>query len=178
MHRRTLLAAALAPLAAHGHEPSARQAGLLPAGEQLFKVWGFEVYLARLWVSPDFRATDFAARPLALELAYRRAFSGRDIAQRSLAEMRRQESIDGAQAARWESQLGALLPDVRPGDSLSGLHRPGEGIEFLRGDGRSLGTLRDPRFSRLFFGIWLSPRTSEPALRRALLGTYADEASG
>ena len=130
--------------------------------------------MARLWVAPDFKAADFAARPLALELAYRRAFSGRDIAQRSLAEMRRQESIDEAQAARWESQLAALLPDVRAGESLSGLHRPGEGAEFLRGDGRSLGLLRDARFSKLFFGIWLSPRTSEPALRRALLGPYAE----
>jgi Chalcone isomerase-like len=174
MQRRTLLAAALAPLAAHGHEPSARQAGLQPAGEQLFKVWGFEVYVARLWVAPDFKAADFAARPLALELAYRRAFSGRDIAQRSLAEMRRQESFDDGLATRWESQLAALLPDVRAGESLSGLHRPGEGAEFLRGDGRSLGTLRDARFSKLFFGIWLSPRTSEPALRRALLGPYAE----
>ena len=30
--------------------------------------------------------------------------------------------------------------------------------------------MRDAEFARLFFGIWLSPRTSEPALREALLG--------
>ena len=30
--------------------------------------------------------------------------------------------------------------------------------------------MRDAEFTRLFFGIWLSPRTSEPRLREALLG--------
>jgi hypothetical protein len=36
-------------------------------------------------------------------------------------------------------------------------------------NGRPLGEVRDPDFARVFFGIWLSPRTSEPALREALL---------
>jgi hypothetical protein len=33
-----------------------------------------------------------------------------------------------------------------------------------------VGEVRDATFARLFFGIWLSPRTSEPQLRAALLG--------
>jgi hypothetical protein len=33
------------------------------------------------------------------------------------------------------------------------------------------GDIRDAEFARLFFGIWLSPRSSEPAMRQALLGT-------
>ena len=31
--------------------------------------------------------------------------------------------------------------------------------------------LRDADFTRRFFGIWLSPQTSEPKLRQSLLGT-------
>jgi hypothetical protein len=31
--------------------------------------------------------------------------------------------------------------------------------------------VRDAQFAQLFFGVWLSPRTSQPALRAALLGT-------
>jgi len=30
--------------------------------------------------------------------------------------------------------------------------------------------LRDTDFTRRFFGIWLSPQTSEPKLRQSLLG--------
>ena len=32
-----------------------------------------------------------------------------------------------------------------------------------------LGEVADERFSRLFFGIWLSPKTSQPAMRETLL---------
>ena len=35
--------------------------------------------------------------------------------------------------------------------------------------GRVVGEVADAAFARLFFGIWLSPKTSEPALRQALL---------
>ena len=37
-------------------------------------------------------------------------------------------------------------------------------------NGTLRGEVRDAEFTRLFFGIWLSPRTSEPRLREALLG--------
>jgi hypothetical protein len=36
-------------------------------------------------------------------------------------------------------------------------------------NGKFTGEIRDAEFTRLFFGIWLSPRTSEPRLRQALL---------
>ena len=36
-------------------------------------------------------------------------------------------------------------------------------------NGKPTGEIRDAEFARLFFGIWLSPKTSEPELRAALL---------
>ena len=39
-------------------------------------------------------------------------------------------------------------------------------IEEMR---RVVGEVADAEFSRLFFGIWLSPQTSEPGLRQALI---------
>ncbi len=62
-----------------------------------------------------------------------------------------------------------LFPDVAEGDALSGEHQPGVGARFAR-NGRPLGEVADPGFSRAFFSIWLDPRTSEPGLRAALLG--------
>jgi hypothetical protein len=50
------------------------------------------------------------------------------------------------------------------------LQRPGEAAVFWL-NGRLRGEIRDAEFARRFFGIWLSPRTSEPALRSALLGS-------
>jgi len=41
-------------------------------------------------------------------------------------------------------------------------------VRFLL-NGKPYGEVRDPEFAPLFFGIWLSPATSEPALRQSLL---------
>ncbi|RUP24696.1 MAG: hypothetical protein EKK45_23530 [Curvibacter sp.] len=142
--------------------------GTVPAGEATMRFLGWSVYQARLWVSPGFRAEQYASLPLALELLYLRDFSAEAIAKRSLSEMRRIEAISDEQGARWQAQLQALLPDVKNGDRLLGLHQPDTGARFLYND-RPLGALEDARFSRLFFGIWLSASTSEPALRQALL---------
>lgn len=147
-------------------------AGALQAGSGDLRFLGLSIYQARLWVHPLFEASDFGAHPLALELIYQRAFSAEAIAKRSIAEMRRIGPFSAAQATRWQQALQAALPDVQPGDRLVGLYQPGSGATFqLRG--RTVGTVADPAFARLFFGIWLSPLTSEPQLRTALLGTRA-----
>ena len=138
-------------------------------GQMRFRVWGFEVYDARLWTLPGFLAASFDAQPLALELRYLRDFEGSAIAERSVKEMRRAGSFTPEQEQRWLAEMKRLFPDVKKGERLLGVHRPGQGAAFWF-NGQLRGELRDAEFSRLFFGIWLSPRTSEPALREALLG--------
>lgn len=146
--------------------PSLPAAGL--SGQAKFKFFGFEVYEATLWVAPGFAEENYEHSPLALELAYLRDFKGADIAKRSIAEMRRQAPMTEAQESAWENRMRSLFPDVRPGDRISGVHQPSVGTVFWC-NGRLLGEVRDPAFSKRFFGIWLSPQTSEPQLRRALL---------
>ena len=141
-------------------------------GQGVLRFWGLPVYEARLWVSPGFAAHDYAALPLALELTYQRAFTAQAIAKRSIEEMRRVGSFSPEQGARWQQALQAILPDVQPGDRITGLYRPGAGALFQM-QGRTVGEVADAEFARLFFGIWLSPRTSEPQLRQALLALPA-----
>lgn len=138
-------------------------------GQMRFRVWGFEVYDAALWTAPGSSAAALEAQPLALELRYLRDFQGRDLAERSIKEMRRAGSLAAEQERRWLDEMLRLFPDVRPGDRLLGLQRPGSGASFWL-NGRFRGEVRDAEFARRFFGIWLSPQTSEPALRKALLG--------
>ena len=146
--------------------------GALPGarlvGQTRLTVWGFEVYDARLWAPAGFNAAGFAASPLALELNYLRDFQAADIAERSLKEMRRSQPISEAQAAQWKAELIRVLPNVRKGDRITGVHRPGQGAAFWV-NGRPGGEILDAGFARLFFGIWLSPATSEPKMRDALL---------
>jgi hypothetical protein len=166
---------------AQGGAPSAEEASVavrpelkeaLPqsqlVGKARLTIWGFEVYDARLWAPAGFAADSFASWPLALELAYLRDFAAKDVAERSLKEMRRSQAISEAQAARWRAELLRVIPNVSRGDRILGLHRPGVGAAFWV-NGKSSGEIRDAEFARLFFGIWLSPQTSEPKLRAALL---------
>jgi len=144
-------------------------APLREAGSGTYSYWGFDVYQARLWVEPGFDANALARQRYVLELQYQRGFKGRDIAQRSLAEMRRQGPLSEEQAQRWLAAMQAAFPDVASGDRLLGVHVPGHGAQFYA-NGRPTAEVADPEFARRFFGIWLSEWTSAPQLRAALLG--------
>jgi hypothetical protein len=150
-------------------EVQAELPGARLQGSGRLRFLGFSVYDIRLWTAQPVAAADVARLPLALEIAYTRALVGVQIAERSLDEMRRQAAIPAERAERWLAQMVALFPDVRAGDRLTGKQRPGEATRFFFNGGLR-GEVRDAEFTQLFFGIWLSPRTSEPALRDALLG--------
>jgi hypothetical protein len=161
------------PLAASSAEDIRPELGaLLPQSRLIGKgrlaFWGFQVYDARLWAMPGFKPDTLAVQPFALELSYLRGFGSQDVAERSIAEMRRSASISEAQAKAWIDEMMRTLPDVKKGDRVMGIHRPGVGAQFLM-NGKPTGEIRDAEFARLFFGIWLSPKTSEPELRSALL---------
>ena len=95
-------------------------------------------------------------------------FNGEDIARRSLDEMRRQGPVSDAQAQAWLAAMRAAFPDVKKGDRITGVHEPGVGARFFH-NGEARPPVRDPVFAQRFFAIWLDARTSEPALREALL---------
>ncbi|APW44463.1 chalcone isomerase family protein [Rhodoferax saidenbachensis] len=140
----------------------------LAAGSSRMRFFGLSIYDAKLWVTPGFKAATYAQHPLALELTYLRALSGKAIAERSLTEMRRAGPLPAATEARWLAAMQAAFPDVKEGDRITGVHLPAVGARFYVN--RQLrSTITDAEFSRLFFGIWLSDATSEPRLRQELL---------
>jgi len=128
----------------------------------------FHVYDARLWAGSEFEVRRFDQVPLALELEYARGFDNADIAERSIEEMRRSGPIAPEKVTRWMAAMKQAFPDVASGDRVTGVQVPGVAARFFV-NGRLTGEIRDGEFTRLFFGIWLSPRTSEPKLRQALL---------
>lgn len=181
MHQRRALLATAALLAMTGRlhaqpaAPSEVKAELPDArllGTDRLRVLFMHVYDARLWAGAQAPGTDWSAVPLALELEYARSLDGKAIAERSLEEMRRQGDIGAADAKRWLGSMVQLFPDVKAGDRITGVNLPEMGARFYL-NGKPRGEVREPAFAKLFFGIWLSPRTSEPAMREALLGRRA-----
>lgn len=174
-HRRGLLIGlALAPLSAHANVAAPAEvlaelpgAQLLGSGRLTFL--GLHIYDARLWIDEGFSADRFDRHALALELQYARTLYGRLIADRSLEEMKRAGGISDVQAERWLAAMKQAFPDVVKGDRITGVQRPDEGVRFFH-NGTLRSDIRDTDFTRRFFGIWLSPQTSEPKLRQSLLG--------
>ena len=129
---------------------------------------GQPVYEVVLWaVGPPVDPGQWSSRPLALELRYARAQSGAALAGRAIEAMRRQAPMTYGQMERWQQAMAQLFPDLRAGDRLTGLQLPGEAARFYF-NGRLRGEIRDPLYTQLFFGLWLSGQTPEPALRAQL----------
>ena len=130
---------------------------------------GLSIYDARLFRDTRARGDVSADERFALELTYKRRLYGRLIAERSVDEMTKLGYGSEEQRARWGALLKNMIPDVDDGDSITGVNLPNRSVRFYK-NATPIGTIEDPEFARAFFAIWFDPRTSEPVLRRQLLG--------
>jgi hypothetical protein len=147
-----------------GLKSSAQDFRLLGSGRMTW--YGLQLYDVALWTpAPSFDRE----QPFALALRYLRAFKGERIAARSVVEIERLGLGDDAKRARWGEAMKRIFPDVKAGDTLTGVYRPGQGAEFFHRDA-PIGVIADPEFARAFFSIWLHARTREPKLRERLMG--------
>ena len=139
---------------------------LMLLGEGRLRVLFWEIYDASLYATNGVYDPE---KPFALSLTYLRGFSGSEIAQRSVDEIRSQGFVDETVLASWMAQLDAIFPDVVEGDQITGISQPSEGTRFFL-NGALIGTITDQNLSTRFFDIWLSEKTSEPGMRESLLG--------
>ncbi len=136
------------------------------AGEGRLLWFGLHIYDASLWT----RGRNFGPdAEFALDIRYARDVNSRRLIQSSIEEMRRLGLGDERSLDAWSRQMTNVFPDVKKGDRLTGVNRPGLGAEFYH-RGKRAGLIADPAFSRAFFAIWLDARTREPGLRRSLTG--------
>jgi hypothetical protein len=176
--RQLSLALALSGLPwsfARSESAPAPVAGLTPSprltGQAVLRFFGLRVYDARLWIGAG-SAPDLFEHELFLELRYGVSLKGERIAARSVDEMVGIGQGTEAQRQAWGEAMRRLFPDVSSGDRILGQYTPRGPSRFFHND-RPLGTIEDPDFGRAFFGIWLDPRTSEPAMRESLLKSFS-----
>jgi len=106
--------------------------------------------------------------PQALKISYQRSFNKKGLIKATAEEWQKM-NIDSQTYKPWLVQLFSLWPDVDSGDTLTFLVvKNGQGT-FYHND-RLLGDIESPDFSSAFLDIWLSKKTSEPDLRRQLIG--------
>lgn len=137
---------------------------LIGTARMTYLLW--DVYDATLYAASD---TWQQGQPFTLTLTYLRDLKGDAIAERSIEEMRKQGMADDEKLAHWRDRLCAVLPDVAKGTAITGVVDEQLSTTFFV-DGAEIGRFEDPEFTRWFFDIWLGAKTSEPELRRQLLG--------
>lgn len=140
-----------------------RELYLLGYGHFRKLLW--DVFDISLWIGGEQWSFN---EPFALELRYLRDVKGKEIVEGTRDQW---EHLDYPESMtdRWLEQLAGVFPDVKKGDQLAGIYLPGRPTRFFR-NGEPIGVMEDPEFGRAFFSIWLDERTSQPKLRKALLG--------
>jgi hypothetical protein len=169
MHK--IFAAALLPalcapaLAAPAEMASAIKADK-PYGEGAVRVLFLTAYDAQYWTDAKGWSMD---APFALKLSYGMGFSAAELVARTKKEMRHvAPALDDAAIDAYGAELRRVFPDVKKGDAITALYRPGRPVMFFL-NGKPTGSVADAGFAAPFFGIWLSPATSDPGLRAKLL---------
>lgn len=137
-----------------------------PVGQARLAVMFWDIYDAQLIASEG----DFdPQKPFALSLTYLRKFEGKNIASRSIDEMRDQGMKDEVKLAKWFEKMQQVFPNVDEGQTITGIVDSGQNSHFYFNDTK-VGTIEDPEFTQWFFNIWLSEKTSQPKMRNKLLG--------
>lgn len=106
--------------------------------------------------------------PQALTIHYQR-----NISKKALLEATQQQwqhlSVDPDLYQDWLQQLSALWPEIKDGDHLTFfVSKDGSG-DFYHND-NWIGRIENTQLSDAFLSIWLSKKTSEPKLRKKLIG--------
>ncbi len=135
-------------------------------GEAQLKVMFWKIYDAKLAAPFGEWKKD---SPFVLSLTYLRDFYGEEIASRSVDEMRDIGYSDEVLLAKWYEQMRLVFPDVKEGENITGVMDNEQYTHFYY-DGNLIASIKDEAFGQAFFDIWLNEKTSEPKMRKQLLG--------
>lgn len=106
----------------------------------------------------------------ALRLTYLKSVSKNDLLK-ATQDQWQHLGFPPTQTSTWLDELSTIWPDVKSGDQLTLFITPQGTSQFYLAN-HLIGTIDDPHFGEAFLDIWLSKNTSEPKLRKQLLGIH------
>ncbi|WP_338363321.1 chalcone isomerase family protein [uncultured Pseudoalteromonas sp.] len=144
---------------------SEEQTDFKKVGEARMEYLFWDVYDATLYTESG--GYEQNTHPVKFKLTYLRDFAAKDIVKATKEQW--QHLGKSNLSAKYADKLLSLWPDIKKGESLS-LHTAADGQSTFYHNDQKLGEITDSQFANQFLAIWLSPNTSEPALRKQLLG--------
>ena len=135
-------------------------------GEGTLKVFIWEVYDVRLFaeLKPISRANE-----LILEFDHKRELSKDKVIKASIKEMKRQNGINHNEVDDWQEFLERGMQSVQNGTKAA-VYWSSKGRITFYYEGSEPVTINNEEFANAFVDIWLGEQTSQPELRRLLLG--------
>ncbi|MFD2178200.1 chalcone isomerase family protein [Veronia pacifica] len=133
--------------------------------------WGFWTIYDSQLATPDGQYLG-SAGPLALKITYRRDIDGEDLLD-ATGDQWEHLGYQLSEYQPWVKELGTVFPNVKKGDQLIYTLNNGVGIFYFRenrGVPKVVGKTSSSDMADAFSAIWLSPDTSYPNLRLALIG--------
>lgn len=136
-------------------------------GETSFSILFWDIYQSRLFTSSGQYPVDYAEGKLVYQIDYLADITSADLVDKTVEQWQHlgiEESLYG----EYVKPLKALWPNISEGDQLSLLIEGDRSIFYF--NEKYIGEIKSATFGPLFIDIWLSPKTSQPELRSALLG--------
>lgn len=148
------------------HNLSASPVALLDKqgeGEMNYLFW--TLYKAEYFIEPQHAVNEQIS---ALRITYYKSISKQALIE-ATEDQWRELGYKPMYILLWLEPLKQIWPDVSKGDQLTFVQLANGVGEFYFAD-QAIGRIDDNGFSSAFLSIWLSENTSEPELRRQLLG--------
>ncbi|GAA58996.1 hypothetical protein P20652_0855 [Pseudoalteromonas sp. BSi20652] len=134
-------------------------------GEARMEYLFWDVYDAELFTPSGDYSSEI--NPIKFKLTYLRDFDAKDIVK---ATNEQWVHLDKAELpSKYDSKLLSMWPDIKKGESLM-LITDNQGVSTFYHNDKKIGEIDEPQFSSDFLAIWLDEKTSEPKLRKQLLG--------
>ena len=135
-------------------------------GRATFSYLLWDIYTSQLSTSSgEFDLTE--NQPVLYSIQYLRDIKAKDL----LDETEKQWQHIGIKKSIYSPYLMALQkmwPDINEGDSLTFIKKDNRSVFYYNDE--FIGQIDDQAFANHFLSIWLSKKTSEPSLRKQLLG--------
>lgn len=128
-------------------------------GEMSYLFW--TLYSAEFYTTPS-------NSERALKLEYYRAIDSEDLVDATKDQWSKL-GYSNNNIQRWLKPLYAMWPNVEEGSTLT-IRVAEDNVSRFYFDEQPIGTIQDKQFGEAFLAIWLSENTSEPGLRKQLLG--------
>lgn len=164
LNRLTLLTSLLT-LMISANSWAAKTDGFALVGDGKLKVLFWDVYRSALYTpTGEFNAdTD----EYILEITYLQNIENDHLIDQTYKQWEHL-GVDEENYLKYSDQLELLWPDVSKGDSLTMHVTPEQTSFYFNSD--LTGTINSAEFGPMFSAIWLSPNSSQPKLRKKLLG--------